>query len=116
MIITNLSITDAFAVAEPKHVVLTDDTATVYTGDDIPPLATVTLEVSAWQLRKALNQTGMRAQIEAFVAASADQDLKDGWEYAQFFQEDHPFIAQAALLLGLSDAEVKGVFELAAAL
>jgi hypothetical protein len=35
--IQTMSITAAFAVPDPKHIVLDGDVATLYTGEDIPP-------------------------------------------------------------------------------
>ncbi|HZV61634.1 MAG TPA: hypothetical protein VFF75_04400, partial [Methylophilaceae bacterium] len=48
------------------------------------------IEVSAWQIRKALNRTGLRDAVETEVAASNDLDLKDGWERAPTFWSDQP--------------------------
>ena len=71
--------------------------------------------VSAWQIRKALNQAGLRDQIEAAVA-SASQEIKDGWEYATDFERDNLLIVQMSRGLGLADAEVDQLFVLAATL
>lgn len=72
-------------------------------------------EISAWQIRKALNVTGLRDQIEAAVAV-ASRDVQDGWATAREFERTHPLIVQMVSALGLSDAEVDAVFELGATL
>ncbi|BEV44678.1 hypothetical protein [Afipia carboxidovorans] len=57
------------------------------------------LVASPWQLRKSLNHFELRAAIESFVANSADQDIKDAWEFATEFRRDHPFVAACTAAL-----------------
>lgn len=73
------------------------------------------LTVSPWQIRKALNATGLRALVETAVA-SADQTTQDAWEFAQEFRRDNPLIASVAAAIGKTDAEIDALFELAASL
>ena len=68
-----------------------------------------------WQIRKALNAVGLRAQVEAAVAASS-LDVQDGWATAKYFERNHPLIVQMVAALKLSDAEVDDVFRLGATL
>jgi len=68
-------------------------------ADPIPEPIIPPISVSPWQIRKALNATGMRAAVEAFVTA-ADQDTRDGWERATEFREDDPLLVAAAASLG----------------
>lgn len=50
--IQQLTIPQAFAFPDPKYIVLTDDVATVYTGDDIPETQTTRLiEISKFRER-----------------------------------------------------------------
>ena len=70
------------------------------------------MTASKWQIRKALNATGLRAGVEAAVAA-ADQDTRDGWDFADEFRRDHPLIAGVALALGKTEAEIDALFALA---
>lgn len=69
-------------------------------------------KVASWQFRRALNQMGLRADVETAVAAS-NQDTKDMWEYSQTFDRQHPFVAAIALVLNKTDDEIDAVFALA---
>jgi len=80
------------------------------------PPATTPSVVSAWQIRKALNQTGLRASVEAAVAASGDHDLIDGWEFAGEFFRNDPLVVGMGAALGKTDAEMDALFVLAATL
>lgn len=55
-----------------------------------------------WQLRKGMNATGIRSDVDAYVA-SLDQDSKDGFEHATSWESDHPLLIAAAPLLGMSE-------------
>lgn len=72
----------------------------------VPPIV-----VSAWQIRKALNQLNLREQVETAVGSS--QDLKDGWEYSTVIERNHPLVVQMGASLGKTVAEMDGLFELA---
>jgi hypothetical protein len=82
-----------------------------------PPPAEPTPEVphsvTPWQMRRALNQLGLRATVEAAVAG-ADQDTKDGWEFALEIRRDNPLIAGMAAGLGLTSGQIDDLFRLAA--
>lgn len=67
------------------------------------------------QIRLALNATGMRQAIEDYVA-SQSQDVKDSWEFSTVFGEDHPLIIAGKAALGLSDQQMRSLFELAVTL
>lgn len=71
--------------------------------------------VTPWQIRKALNASGLRAAVEAAVAAS-DQQTKDAWEFAQEFRRDNPLIAAVAGAMGKTDGEIDALFALAVSL
>lgn len=58
------------------------------------------LVASPWQIRKALNLTGMRTAVDAYVATQATQVEKDGWDYATEFREDDAMLVSAAATLG----------------
>lgn len=76
------------------------------------PIITPPIVVSAWQIRKALNQLKLRNQVETAVAAS-DQNLKDAWEYAASVERDHPLVAQMGIALNKTAAEMEALFKLA---
>lgn len=88
--------------------------------EDIPPpsgyMPPVPQSISAWQIRKALNQMGLRATVEAAVAASGDQDLIDGWEFAGEFLRNDPLVVGMGTALGNTAAEMDALFTLAAGL
>lgn len=69
-----------------------------------------------WQIRKALNSSGLRAGVEAAIAASTDQALKDGWEFATEFKSDDPFVLQMGAALGKSPEETEALIQMAATL
>lgn len=71
---------------------------------------------SPWQIRKALNQLGLRDAVEAAVAASTDRNLHDGWERATEFRSDDPFVIAMGATLGKTEAEVRAIIELGATL
>lgn len=71
---------------------------------------------TAWQIRKALNQLGLRQAVESAVAASTDQEIKDGWEFATQFLSDHPFVIAIGQALGKTPEEIKQIITMASAL
>lgn len=74
------------------------------------------IDVSAWQIRKALNATGLRQQVEDAVAASTDIELQDGWAHAPRFYSDHPMTLQMGAALGKTTADMYALFQLAESL
>lgn len=76
----------------------------------VPPLV-----VSPRQIRQALTTAGMRAAVEAGVAA-ADQNTQDWWEFATSIEENHLAILAMCAALGITDAQRHDVFVLAATL
>lgn len=83
--------------------------------DPVPDPVPLPLAVTPWQIRKALNAVGLRASVEAAVAAS-DQTTKDAWQYATEFRRDNPLVNGVALALGKTEAELDAVFNLAVTL
>ena len=79
-----------------------------YVEPILPPIS-----VTPWQIRKALNQLGLRATVEEAVAASTDYDLKDAWQYAQEFVEDDPLVIKLCVAIGKTDAKRHALFVLA---
>lgn len=78
-----------------------------------PPAPAVPTSVSPWQMRRALNQLGLRSTVEAAVAA-ADQDTKDGWEFATEFRRDNTLLLGMAASLNMADQDLDDLFTLAA--
>jgi hypothetical protein len=74
------------------------------------------IEVSAWQIRKALNREGLRDAVEAYVASSGDLELQDGYYHAPTFWSDHPFALVVGAALGKSEDAMYEFFQLAKSL
>jgi len=74
-----------------------------------------TISVTPWQMREALNRSGLRAAVESAVAV-ASQAVQDGWEFAQEFRSDNALIAAVAQSLGKTDADALALFALAKSL
>jgi hypothetical protein len=72
----------------------------------------VPFSVTPWQMRRALNQLGLRSAVEAAVAGT-DQDTRDGWDYALEIRRDNPLISGLAAGLGLTTSQVDDLFRLA---
>ena len=79
-------------------------------ADPLPPAPPII--VSPWQIRKALNATGLREAVESAVAA-ADTTTKDAWQYATSFVRTEPLLDGMAKAMGKTDAEIDALFELA---
>ena len=77
-----------------------------------PPPPVPVLNVSPWQMRRALNEMGLRAAVESAVAG-ADQTTKDAWEFATSFRRDNAMIAAVAAALGKTSADLDALFALA---
>ena len=77
----------------------------------LPPVS-----CSPWQIRKALNAQGLRQAVEDIVAASDDQGLIDGWEFATEFRSDDPFVISMGASIGKSEEETRQLIEYAASL
>jgi hypothetical protein len=77
------------------------------------PVAEVPQCVTPRQIRRALNDAGLRATVEAAIAA-ADQATRDDWEFALEIRRDWPALAGMAAALGLTGAQVDTLFTQAA--
>jgi hypothetical protein len=76
----------------------------------LPPPA-VPESVPAHHLRRALRAFGMLAAVNAYMAALPDDDeMRESWEYAPYFRRDALGIESARVALGLSVAQVDGLF------
>jgi hypothetical protein len=63
---------------------------------DIPPV--IIQPVSPRQIRQALTATGLRASVEAAIAAG-EQGLKDWWEFSTAFDRLHPSVIEMGAAL-----------------
>lgn len=82
--------------------------------EDADPIIEPIVEtiVSAWQIRKALNATGLRQAVEDAVAAS-DITVQDAWQYSNEFQRFNPLVISLGQALGKTEEELDQVFALA---
>lgn len=76
-----------------------------------PPVR-VPESVSPRQIRQALTRAGLRASVEAAVAAG-DQDTKDWYEFATAFERSNPVVAVLGAALNVSDAQLDELWILA---
>ena len=81
-----------------------------------PPAPAPVYTCSRWQIRKALNAQGLRQAVEDAVAASDDQDLKDGWDCAGEFRSDHMFVISMGASLGMTEEQTADLIQYAATL
>jgi len=71
--------------------------------------------VSPRQIRQALTASSLRGAVETAVTAG-DQDLKDWWEYATQFEENHPQVVAMAATLNVPEYALHDLFVLASTL
>jgi hypothetical protein len=95
-------------------------TWTVYEpGDTLPPAPPDPPPglppITSRQLRMALTAAGLRAAVEAAVAAGS-QDLRDWWEYEPIMDRYHPLVVGMIAALGKTPAEADAVWVLGATL
>lgn len=79
------------------------------------PVVPVPESVSPRQIRQAMSAAGLRAPVEAAIAA-ADQDTKDWYEFATEFERSHPMVAALAAGLNVTEAQLDGLWVLAGSL
>lgn len=71
--------------------------------------------ISPRQIRMALTRAGLRADVEAAVAAG-DQDLKDWWEFSTTFERNNAQVDAMAAALGQTTEQVDALWQLGATL
>jgi hypothetical protein len=72
--------------------------------------------VTRKQMLIALHRAGLLDTIKGAVAASGNIELQIAFDEALTFERNDPFLAAMAAALGKSDAEVDGIFALAASI
>ena len=86
-----------------------------YTVVDGALLALPQPSVSPRQIRQALTRAGLRASVEAAVAAG-DQDTKDWYEFATQFERSSPIVAALGVALSVTSAQLDDLWTLAGTL
>ncbi len=90
-----------------------------------PVVLSVPDSVTPVQIRKAIRQSGIAAQVATYhaqveTAATAGDaaaiDALEAWEYASEVRRNNALIAAAAAGMGLTEAQTDGLFRLAATL
>lgn len=84
-------------------------------GELPQPSTPVPETVSPRQIRQALTRAGLRASVEAAVAAG-DQDTKDWYEFATVFERNNHVVAALGQALSVSDTQLDDLWRLAATL
>ena len=80
-----------------------------------PPANPVPDAVSPLQIRLALNMSGLRDSVDAYVA-TLNQTAKDAWEYATVIERSNSILVNGAKALGKTDKDLDDLFILAATL
>lgn len=84
-----------------------------------PPVAPVPVSVTRFQARSALalmerDGINLFEAIDGFMLTLPATDLRRrAWEDAQVFERDSPTVAAIALVFGMTDGEIEGLFRLA---
>lgn len=84
-----------------------------------PPVQPVPASVTRFQARSALALTerdgiNLFEAIDGFMLTLPATDLRRrAWEDAQDFERDSPTVAAIALVFGMTDGEIEGLFRLA---
>lgn len=73
------------------------------------PGPSVPMMVTPWQLRRALNAAGKRAQVEAYIA-TLSSDLQDDWNLASFIRRASALVASLMANFGWSKNQVDNFF------
>lgn len=81
----------------------------------VAPPTPVPTSISPRQIRQALTRKGLRAAVEAAVAAG-DQDIKDWWEFSTVCERDNEHVISMATALGVTDAQLDDLWTLGATL
>lgn len=84
-------------------------------ADTVSFAALVPSTVTPRQFRRALSQAGLRASVEAAIAA-ADEETRDTWEYAVTIERGHPMLIAMATALDVTSEQLDDLFRLAATL
>lgn len=77
-----------------------------------PPVKSNYQPLSAWQVRKVLNQFGLRDAVENAVKNSTDIVVKDAWNFANEFYRDNEVLVNMAYSLGITDAQLDQMYEI----
>ena len=80
-----------------------------------PDPRTLIKPISPRQIRQALTRAGLRAAVEAAVAAG-DQDLKDWYEFSTAFERLNPQVMAMGEALSVSHASLDDLWALGASL
>ena len=80
-----------------------------------PVESVVIPSVSPRQIRQALTRAGLRATVEAAVAAG-DQDTKDWWEFSTVFERSNPVVLAMGTALSVSEKQIDDLWILAGTL
>lgn len=87
-------------------------------GEFAPPVIEpepepVIMSVGPLQLRRALREVGMYADVVAYVE-TAPEEVQEAWEYATEYRRDDPLFPVVQAAMGLTDERVDNLFALAA--
>lgn len=78
-------------------------------------LPVVPQTVTPLQARSAIRAAGLKPQVDAALAG-AGEEAQERWDYALEIRRDDALLAQLAVAIGLTDADLDALFIAAAAL
>ena len=81
-------------------------------GEWVAPPATVPASVTLAQARVALRRAGKFSAADTAIKAAGGEAL-DAWEYGNQISRSSPLVASMATALGLTEAQVDGLFVVA---
>lgn len=70
------------------------------------------MPLSAWQVRKVLNQFGLRDAVETAVKNSTDMVVKDAWNFANEFYRDNEVLINMAYSLSIAEEQLDQMYEI----
>lgn len=101
------------AYIKPDLVPMTYEEVAAHLNPPQPEQIQSEIVVTPWQIRQAMNELGLRSQIETLVHNTTNQDIKDGWEYATEWREHNTFVRLLGQQLGLTESQIHAIFLLA---
>ena len=100
---------------EVKTIQLTQEEIETILNNQPTPVVVIPQEVTRFQARAALYQSGLFEAVEAEITKpETDMMLKLAWQDALTFKRNSSFVTGMATLLNLTEEQLDGLFSLAA--
>ena len=109
-VVVNSSGTESCLVEAIADWIAAGNTPAPYVAPPVP-----IADVSPRQIRQALTKLNLRVIVETAVNA-ADQDTKDWYQFATYFDRANPHVTLMGTALGVTSAQLDQLWQLAATL